>query len=93
MARVTFTWRAPTSRTDGSPIADGMVYRLYEDGNLIVDEIAVTNFSIVDAPEGTRQYYVTAFSPSTGLESEPSPVVTVRLVKPAAPTDLAFSIG
>lgn len=93
MARINFSWTAPTQRTDGSALDTNITYRLYEDGTEIVRDILVPNFSIVDAPEGTRTYHVTAFDEDYGLESAPSNSRTVSLVKPVAPANFAFAVS
>lgn len=94
MARLTFSWTAPTQRTDGTALGTTPItYRLYEDGVEIVRDISVTNFSITDVPEGSRTYHVTAFDESTGLESAPSGSQTINIVKPQAPTNFQVVVS
>lgn len=93
MADVLFSWVAPTTREDGSPLPDDLVYRLYENDQLAVDDIAETNFTLINAAEESNEYYVTTYLPSSRQESPPSAKITINLVKPNAPTDFSYSVG
>ena len=72
------------------PYASEVNYRLYEGGELAVDNIAEPNFSLtMDGKEyGDYSYYVTAVR--NGLESPPSNTVIVNFTLPEAPTNLQF---
>jgi len=86
MAHLNFEW-------DASPSAGVDSYNLYENGELIVPDIGVLNFSLLmdGKPEGSYDYYVTAVDADRGLESAPSNTVTADFFVPAAPTNLAVS--
>jgi hypothetical protein len=90
-----FSWHAPTQRTDGSDLAaddiNKLKYRLYEDGELAVDDIGVLNFELLmtDKPQQTYTYTVKAVL--YGLESPPSDPVAVNFIAPAAPLGFAVS--
>lgn len=89
------SWIQPEARTDDTPLTDEernrLVYRLYENGELAVDEIAELDFNLLmeDRPEGYYDLYVTAVL--FGLESPPSDEVRVPFFTPAAPRDFAVS--
>ena len=87
MAHLNFAWdhSAPNN----------LEYRLYEDGAMIQDNIAVLNFSLLmdSKPYNTYSYHVTAVDLTTGLESAPSGSVTVNFTIPAAPTGLSASFA
>lgn len=86
MASLNFTWDHDT-QTD-------LTYCLYENGEKIVADIEVLNFSLImDGKDvGEYQYYVTAVSTITKLESAPSAVLTVNFTRPAAPHGLTASL-
>ena len=87
MANLNFTWNhdAPNNLT----------YNLYENGEKIVSDIAVLNFSLLmdGKAEGNYNYYVTAVDTTTKLESAPSATLPVNFTKPSAPTGLAASFS
>lgn len=72
---------------------EGLTYRLFEDGELVVDEIGEMNFTLLmnGKPYKEYSYHVTAYDPRTKLESEASNVVTVNFMIPAAPRELRAS--
>ena len=86
MASLNFSWShdAPADLT----------YNLYENGEKVVSDIDVLNFSLLmDGKDvGDYQYYVTAVSTVTKLESAPSAVLTVNFTRPAAPHGLTASL-
>lgn len=94
MALKTFSWTAPTSREDGSPLdPTTLSYRLYVDGVALVDFPGSLN------PDGTYFYQrefahgkytaeLTALD-SEGRESKKSNSVPFEVVSaPSAPTNL-----
>lgn len=92
MAHFTLSWKPPTTREDGSPIVDSLYYRLFEDGERIVDNIEVTNFSVtIENPPPSIKYQVAAVNSVSGLRSELSEPFTVNFIKPLPPTGLSVS--
>jgi len=89
-----FSWQAPLERTDGSLITpeeeNKISYRLYENDQLVVDDIGLLNFELLmeNKLHGTYKYHATAVL--YGLESPPSEVVIVNFIPPAAPR--SFSV-
>ena len=86
MAHFKFQW-------DASPTPEVDYYRLYEDGELVVDNIGVLNFDLLldSKPEGSYDYYVTAVDAESSAESVPSNTVTGNFIMPKAPTNLRVS--
>jgi hypothetical protein len=69
----------------------GSVYfRLYENGELIVNNIAEPYFDVLmkDKEYGDYDYHVTAVRKDFDIESAPSNTYTVNFTQPAAPTNL-----
>lgn len=75
------------------PYVDEVNFRLYENGNVVVDDIGELHFVLLmDGKEyGDYQYQVTAFR--NGIESTPSNTVNVDFTQPAAPTNLTAKLG
>ena len=91
-AHIRFNWKAPTTRTDGTPLTAediaALDYLLFESGNLIVEGIGELTFSLLmdDEPEGPKSYTVGARQYGLiGPQSEP---FLVNFIPPAAPTNL-----
>jgi hypothetical protein len=90
-----FSFQAPTQRSDGKPLTDSEIaalhYRLYENGQLALDNIAVFEFEYLmkDKPQG--EYDFTMTSVLYGIESDPASVPTVNFIQPAAPRNFAVS--
>jgi len=95
-AHIEFNWKAPTTRTDGTPLTEedmaALEYLLFESGNLIEENIvAQTEFSLLmdDEPEGPKSYTIAARQYGlVGPQSEP---VTINFTAPAAPTNFRVS--
>jgi len=70
-------------------------FRLYENGVLIVDDIAEPHFDLVmqDKAYGDYDYHVTAVRADFDIESEPSNTHTVNFTQPATPTNLRVERG
>jgi hypothetical protein len=89
-----FSWTNPTQRTDESELTpdeiNGLSYRLYEDGELIVDDIGEINFDLLLSGDesGVRSYTVTAVLGIEKLESPHSVPVAVNFTPAKAPTNL-----
>ncbi|MFO8008711.1 MAG: hypothetical protein R6V05_13350, partial [Candidatus Brocadiia bacterium] len=68
-----FSWNAPKVNTEGEPLAEeeinNLEFRIYENGELAVDEIGEIDFELLmeDKPEGQYEYTMTAVL--YGLES------------------------
>jgi len=64
-------------------------FRLYEDGEMIVDNIGELNFNLLmgDKDYKNYEYHVTAVRTDFDIESEPSNPYTVNFTRPAAPTN------
>ena len=73
---------------DASQI-ENVHFRLYEDGEMIVDNIGELNFNLLmdDKDYKNYEYYVTAVRTDFDIESEPSNPYTVNFTRPAAPTN------
>ena len=90
-----FSWQAPQERTDGAALTPEEInklhYRLYENGDLAVDDIGLLNFELLmsDKAHGSYTYTVTAVL--YGLESPPSEPAVVNFIPPAAPRNFAVS--
>ena len=86
MKSITFNWehQSPT----------GLVFRLYEDGVMIVDNIGAMNFTLsMDGnADGVYAYYLTSFDTTTKLESVPSETVNINFIPPQAPTGFVGSL-
>lgn len=90
----TFSWSAPTTRTDGTPIdpnTDILRYKFYRGNGLVAATIAKPNATtapptilVFTPPVGTTTYWVTAVD-SAGIESGASEKKT--LVVTPAPTN------
>lgn len=85
MAHINFSW-------DHDEVQD-CFYRLYEDNELIVDNIEALHFDLI--MDGKRhqkyEYHVTAVNKTTNLESSPSNAVEVEFTVPKPPTNLQAS--
>lgn len=83
MASLLFNWSNPNTQP--------VTFNLYENGVQVVSDIGQLSFSLLmdGRPEGEYSYYVTAYDPSTKLESVPSETVTVNFIVPASPTGLS----
>lgn len=70
-------------------------FRLYENGSLVVDDIAEPSFSLLMDGKaiGEYRYHVTAVDSDTNLESVPSNTVSINFQKPAAPAGFSASWG
>lgn len=88
-----FSWSQVTTDTSGNTVNDptAIVYRLYEDGQMIVDNIGEIEFSLLMTGKEHKaySYYVTALDNTTKLESVPSNSVSVNFTLPAAPAGLS----
>jgi len=82
MAKIGFEW----SYSDANH--PSVFFRLYENQKMVVDNIAVMNFSLLmdGKAEGTYVYNATTVDKTTLLESVPSNTLTINFSKPAAPT-------
>lgn len=83
----TFTWNAPTTNTDGSPLTDLAGYTLYQSDSSGVQTITVdAPATTVVMPGACRvgQYWVTARNVA-GIESDPSNIVVFK--KPNVPVN------
>jgi len=87
---IRINWVAPTQNVDGSPIPDPSVltYRLYEDGELAVDDIGALNFELLMEGREQRAYTYTVTAVRLGLESAQSNPVTANFISPTAPTSV-----
>ena len=90
---ILFTWKAPTTRVDGSELTPQEVaaleFLLFESGDLIVEDIGEPTFNLLmdDQPQGQKSYTVAARQYGlVGPQTEP---YVVNFQAPAAPTDLA----
>ena len=89
---IRFNWKAPTTRTDGTPLTAediaALDYLLFESGNLIAEGVGELTFSLLmaDQPEGEKSYTVAARQ--YGLIGPHSEPFIVNFQAPAAPTDL-----
>ena len=91
--RITFTWTHGGQRESGEPVdVAELEFRLYENGEMIVDNIGELQFSLLmdDKPNGVYKYEVTAVD-RNGLESDPSNTIEVNFYPPAAPDGLTAS--
>lgn len=96
LAIKTFTWTAPTTRTDGSPITGALTYRLV-DTNVLPESVLADNIvgeSVqLDLPEGS--YRVGVYAIEDGRESIKSNLVMFDIVivpaNPNPPTGLTVS--
>ena len=89
---IKFTWKAPTTRTDGTPLTQSEInsleFLLFESGTMIIDGIGQPTFNLLmeDEEEGQKAFTVAARQYGlTGPQSEPR---IVNFIAPAAPTDL-----
>jgi len=92
---IEFSWNAPTTRTDGTPLTAediaALDYLLFESGNLIAEEIGELKFSLLmeSESEGPKRYTVAARQYGlVGPQTEP---VTINFTAPAAPTGFTAS--
>ena len=83
MAKIDFSWTY-------APEADHphVFFRLYENGQKVVDDIGEMKFSLLmdSHAHATYTYVVTAVDADKGLESTPSNSVRIPFFPPAAPT-------
>jgi len=91
-AHIEFSWNAPTTRTDGTPLTEedmaALDYLLFESGNVVAEDVGELQFSLLmdGEPEGQKSYTVAARQYGlVGPQSEP---VTINFIPPAAPTNL-----
>ena len=92
MAHFTLSWVAPTTREDGSPLIKKVYYRLFEEGEVIVDKIYETNFSVtVENPPPKLMYQLATVVESSGEKSALSDPLIVNFIKPLPPTGLKVS--
>ena len=89
MSKLNFSW---TYAAD--PKYPRAYFRLYENGQLIVDNIGELNFSLLmdSKPHADYRYSVTTFDPDRMLESAHSNEVEYSFFPPAAPTGLVASL-
>jgi len=88
MSKLDFSWSYSDTNNPN------VFFRLYENGVKAVDNIGDLKFTLLmdgKAPGG-YDYYVTAVSQTTLLESVPSNTVHINFTKPAAPTGLKGSL-
>jgi len=81
--RIDFSW-------DADPATD--YYQLFEDGKLVVDNIAEPQFSLLmaDVPQGEYSYQVRGVNQfGEGPLSDP---VTINYILPGKPQNLRYSI-
>ena len=85
---IRINWQAPTENVDGSAIPDPSVltYRLYEDGKLVVDEIAALNFELLMEGREQKAYSYTLTAVRFGLESPQSEPAIANFIPPTAPS-------
>lgn len=94
---IQFSWQAPADRTDGTALTpeeiNALSYRLHENGELAVDQIAEVNFTLLmeGKPHGQYTYTLTAVEALRGLESPPTEPVVINFIPPAAPVGFAAS--
>jgi len=76
------------------PYAADVHFRLYEDGEMVLDNIGELNYSLLMEGKEYKSYdfWVTAVKSQYGIESEPSNTVTVNFTQPAAPTNLRIDL-
>ena len=74
-------------------LREGEVYRIYENSTLLAGNITANTheFSMIDRDDGDYSYYVTKVHVPSGIESEPTEVVTTSIKKPLAPTNLRLT--
>lgn len=85
MASIRFEWQ----HEDPHP---GQVhFRLYEDGEMAVDNIGQMNFELLMAGKPQGEYVYTVTAVRFGLESQHSEPVTANFTRPAAPTGFSAS--
>lgn len=87
MASLRFDWGHDDS------VNPDISYRLYENNEQIVKNIAVLSFTLLmnNHTQGEFTYHVTAYDNKTQLESVPSPTVTVNFTQPAPVSN--FGVG
>jgi len=89
---IRFSWKAPTTRTDGTPLSpeeiNALEFLLFESGELVKDGIGEPTFSLLmdGQPQGQKSYTVAARD--YGLIGPHSEPVIINFTAPAAPTDL-----
>lgn len=90
MKKLNFSWS--TSQSEANPQVE---YRLYENGEMIIDNIAELQFTLLmtDKEPDTYAYHVTATDERNGLESAPSNVVEVAFFPPVAPSGLSATFS
>lgn len=92
-----FSYKAPTTRTDGSEIPvseqEKITYRLYDadTGDLLIDDIAALELEYLMGDKDHGDYSFTFRSVLYGLESPDSKVIRVPFVPPQAPTNVEVS--
>lgn len=79
MSNLTFNWKHETQPNE--------VYRLYENGKMIVDNIGQLSFSIDTTGYEEQEYhfYLTTYNTMTKMESVPSAAVSINFIKPLPP--------
>jgi len=94
-SHIEFSWKAPTTRTDGTPLTAkdiaALDYLLFESGNVVAEDVGKLQFSLLmkDEPEGPKSYTVAARQYGlVGPQSEP---VIINFTAPAAPTNFRVS--
>jgi Fibronectin type III domain len=82
-ATATLSWKAPTSNTDGSPLANLAGYNIYygTDSSALTQTIQVANaaalgYVVSGLAKGTTWYFQVTSYTTGGQESAPSPVTT-----------------
>jgi hypothetical protein len=71
------------------PYVADVHFRLYEDGELVVDDIGELHFDLLMEGKELKEYtyHVTAVRSEFDIESDPSNSLMVPFTKPAAPTN------
>jgi len=89
MAKLDFSWQY-AAEADHPHV----FFRLYENGQKVVDDIGEMKFSLLmdDHAHATYSYAVTTVDADSRLESTPSNAIKIPFFPPAAPTGLQGSL-
>ena len=93
MAHFTLSWTPPTTREDGTALTDEdkLTYRVFEDAQVIVDNIDATYLSVNAEDNSKHESRLMTLIAATGLESAISEPLPVNFIKPLPPTGLSVS--
>lgn len=94
MAKLTFNMTAPTHKEDGSGIKKAIHYRLYENDELVLDDIGTLSFDyLIDEPlQDSYAFSISSVITSLNLEGAKSKPVHVNFSRPNAPSGITVSI-